>query len=101
MLGLVAVPIMDERNLTPEQFGNIASSFFWLSALGGIAGGFLANRFSSKILILGMMLVWSACQLPILGSASIGTIVVCRMVLGVSQGAGLAGRRSCDLQTLP
>ena len=30
VLGLVAVPMMDELGLTPKQFGDIGSGFFWL-----------------------------------------------------------------------
>jgi MFS family permease len=86
VLGLVAVPMMDELKLTPEQFGRIGSSFFWLFAISGVAGGFLANRFRIKLLILSMVLMWSLCQLPIVYSASISTIVVCRAALGAGEG---------------
>lgn len=86
VLGLVAVPMMDELKLTPVQFGQIGSSFFWLFAVSGVAGGFLANRFKVKLLILSMVLVWSLCQLPIIYSASISTIVLCRAALGAGEG---------------
>jgi MFS family permease len=85
-LGLVAVPMMDELRLTPKQFGDIGSGFFWLFAIGGVFGGFLADRFKARTLILGMVLLWSLCQVPIAWTASIGTIIVCRAVLGASQG---------------
>ena len=87
-LGLVAVPMMDELRLTPKQFGDIGSGFFWLFAIGGVFGGFLADRFKARTLILGMVLIWSLCQVPIAYTASIGTIIVCRAILGVSQGPG-------------
>ena len=86
VLGLVAVPMMNELRLTPKQFGDIGSGFFWLFAIGGVFGGFLADRFKTRALILGMVLLWSLCQVPIAYSASIGTIIVCRAVLGVAQG---------------
>jgi MFS family permease len=86
VLGLVAVPMMDELGLTPKQFGNIGSGFFWLFAIGGVFGGFLANRFKAGTLILGMVLIWSVCQLPIGYTASIWTIIICRAVLGAAQG---------------
>ena len=85
-LGLVAVPMMDELHLSPKQFGDIGSGFFWLFAIGGVFGGFLANRFKAGALITGMVLIWSACQLPIAWTASIWTIIICRAVLGVAQG---------------
>lgn len=85
-LGLVAVPMMDELRLTPKEFGDIGSGFFWLFAIGGVFGGFLADRFKARTLIFGMVLLWSLCQLPIAATASIGTIIVCRAILGASQG---------------
>ena len=86
VLGLVAVPMMDELKLTPQQFGAIGSSFFWLFAVGGVAGGFLANRFATRMLVLCMVLIWSICQLPIAYAASTATIIACRVVLGFSEG---------------
>ncbi|MBV8925352.1 MAG: MFS transporter [Bradyrhizobium sp.] len=86
VLGLVAVPMMDELRLSPKQFGDIGSGFFWLFAIGGVFGGFLANRFKAGALITGMVLIWSVCQLPIGYTASAWTIVICRAVLGVAQG---------------
>jgi MFS family permease len=84
-LGLVAVPMMDELRLTPQEFGAIGSSFFWLFAIGGVAGGFLADRFETRLLVLCMALIWSICQLPIAYSTSVATIIICRSVLGVGE----------------
>lgn len=86
VLGLVAVPMMDELGLTPREFGAIGSSFFWLFAVGGVAGGFLADRFETKLLVLGMVLIWSICQLPIAYAASTATVIACRLVLGIGEG---------------
>jgi MFS family permease len=65
-LGLVAVPTMDELHFSPKQFGDIGSGFFWLFAIGGVFGGFLANRLKAGALITGMVLIWSAasCRSP-------------------------------------
>jgi len=86
VLGLVAVPMMEELTLTPQEFGAIASSFFWLFAIGGVAGGFLANRFETRLLVLGMVLIWSICQLPLAYSSSVATIILCRLLLGLGEG---------------
>src|SRR5262249_61698809 len=71
VLGLVAVPMMDELRLTPKQFGDIGSGFFWLFAIGGVLGGFLAHRFQTPALITGMGLIWAVSQFPIGYTASI------------------------------
>jgi MFS family permease len=78
--------MMDELRLTPKQFGDIGSGFFWLFAIGGVLGGFLANHFRAGVLITGMVLIWSVTQLPIGYTASISVIIVCRAVLGAVRG---------------
>jgi MFS family permease len=44
VVGLAAVPIMQELELTPKQFGLVGSSFFFLFSLSAILVGFVANR---------------------------------------------------------
>jgi MFS family permease len=77
---------MDELRLSPKEFGDLGSGFFWLFAVGGVFGGFLANRFRTRTLIFAMVLIWSFSQLPIAFSASIATIFLCRALLGIAQG---------------
>ncbi|WP_077037425.1 MFS transporter [Pelomonas sp. KK5] len=86
VLGLVAVPMMDELKLSPTEFGVIGSSFFWLFAISGIAGGFLADRLSTRWMLLVMALAWSVCQLPMALSGSIAVMIVSRVLLGIGEG---------------
>jgi MFS family permease len=85
-IGLVAVPMMTELKLTPTEFGFIAGSFFWLFSISGVVGGFLANRFSAKWILMVLVVIWSLAQLPIILSSSIAMIVVSRVVLGIGEG---------------
>ena len=41
VVGLAAQPIMAELKLSPEQFGLLGSSFFFLFAISGIVVGFI------------------------------------------------------------
>ncbi|MEJ8854013.1 MFS transporter [Variovorax robiniae] len=86
VLGLVAVPMMEDLKLTPTEFGVIGSSFFWLFTFSGIAGGFLADRFQAKWLLLAMAVIWSVCQLPMAYSSSIAVIIAARVLLGIGEG---------------
>ena len=86
VLGLVAVPMMEDLKLTPSQFGLIGSSFFWLFAVSGIVGGFLADRLSTKWMLFVMALSWSLFQLPIALSSSLGIIIAARVMLGAGEG---------------
>lgn len=86
IIGLVAVPMMDELKLTPTEFGVIGGSFFWLFAVAGVIGGFIADRVATKWFIAGMALVWALVQFPIAYTSSIAAIIACRFLLGVSEG---------------
>ncbi len=86
VLGLVAVPMMAELQLTPSQFGILAGSFFWLFAMGGVLGGWLADRFATKWIIATMAASWALLQFPLVVSSSLIVIGVCRVLLGMAEG---------------
>src|SRR5262245_39237399 len=44
VIGIAAVPMMQELRLSPREFGLIGSSFFLLFSLSAIVTGFIANR---------------------------------------------------------
>jgi MFS transporter, ACS family, D-galactonate transporter len=86
VVGLAAKPIMEELGLTHDEFGFLGSSFFFLFAVAGIAGGFLANRVQTRHMLFAMAIVWSLVQFPMLGTVTLQTLVVCRILLGAGEG---------------
>lgn len=86
VLGLAAVPIMQELGLNHTEFGLIATSFFTLFSVGGVIGGFLVNRIASKWVLVALALIWSLCQLPMMVSASVAALVMNRIALGFGEG---------------
>ncbi|MBL0900859.1 MAG: MFS transporter, partial [Reyranella sp.] len=86
VVGLAAKPIMEELNLTHEQFGFLGSSFFFLFAVAGVAGGFLANRVQTRHLLFAMAIAWSLVQFPMLATVTFETLVICRVLLGAGEG---------------
>jgi MFS family permease len=86
VLGLVATPLMKELGLSPAQYGLLAGCFFFLFAITGVAGGFLANRWPTRWLLLAMALLWSVVQLPIAYSSSLAMLIACRVLLGAGEG---------------
>jgi MFS family permease len=91
VLGLVAAPISKELHLSATQFGAVASSFYVLFIVSAVVIGFVGNRVSSKWLLVVLVLIWSAAQLPILFSAAgFVTLVATRILLGVGEGPSLA-----------
>jgi MFS family permease len=86
VVGLAAQPIMAELKLSPEQFGLIGSSFFFLFAISAVVVGFITNRVQTRHTLLIMAIVWSVVQFPMLGTVSLEVLIACRIVLGAGEG---------------
>jgi ACS family D-galactonate transporter-like MFS transporter len=86
VIGIAAVPIMQELKITPSQFGLIGSSFFLLFALSAVVTGFVVNRVQTRWVLVAMGLVWALTQFPMMGAAGFGTILACRIALGAGEG---------------
>jgi MFS family permease len=90
VVGLAAVPIMREMDLTPKQYGALGSSFFLLFSLSGVLVGFQANRRPTRWIILLLATAWALVQFPMIGAVSFTTLLICRVLLGVGEGPGAA-----------
>jgi MFS transporter, ACS family, D-galactonate transporter len=86
VVGIAAVPIMQELKLGPRQFGLLGSSFFLLSAISSVATGFLVNRVQTRWVLLAMGFIWALIQFPMIGSVGFETLVACRIALGAGEG---------------
>ena len=86
VIGIAAVPIMQELQLSPRQFGLIGSSFYLLFSVSAIVTGFIVNRVQTRWALLTMGLVWALTQFPMLGTVGFATLVACRVALGAGEG---------------
>jgi MFS family permease len=86
VIGIAAVPIMRDLQLSPRQFGLIGSSFFLLFSLSAIVTGFIVNRFQTRWALLVMGLIWALTQFPMLGTVGFTTLIACRVALGAGEG---------------
>lgn len=86
VVGLAGAPIMDELKLSPEQFGLLGSSFFFLFSISAIIVGFIVNRVDTRWVLLAMAVIWSVAQFPMVGTVSFTTLLICRIILGAGEG---------------
>jgi MFS transporter, ACS family, D-galactonate transporter len=86
VIGIAAVPIMQELKLSPSEFGLVGSSFYLLFALSAVVTGFVVNRVQTRWVLVAMGLVWALTQFPMMGAAGFGTLVACRIALGAGEG---------------
>jgi MFS family permease len=86
VVGLAGVPIMTELKLEPEQFGLLGSSFFFLFSIAAIIVGFVVNRIDTRWVLLVLAAIWALAQFPMVGTVSFTTLLICRVILGASEG---------------
>lgn len=86
VIGLASVPIMNELHLNHAQFGSLGSAFFLLFSVSGVIVGFLANRISTKLIMLVMGIIWALALLPMTVVESFSVLFWSRVVLGAAEG---------------
>lgn len=86
VLGLAAVPLMEELDIGKSTYGLISSSFYLLFSLSGLVVGFFSARVSSRALLLVMAALWAVAQLPVLVVAAVPSLIAGRVLLGMAEG---------------
>jgi len=78
-------PIVDTFTLTDAQFGLLTSVFLWVYAALSPFGGFLADKFSKKGVIVGSLIVWSAVTLWTGFVKTFPEMLAARAIMGISE----------------
>jgi MFS transporter, ACS family, D-galactonate transporter len=86
VVGLSSTAIINELHLTHAQFGALGSAFFLLFSLSGVAIGFVANRVTTKSIMLVMGVIWALMLLPMAGPVSYVVMLLSRVILGAAEG---------------
>jgi MFS family permease len=86
VLGIAAVPLMKQLGITPEQFGLVGSAMFLTFGVAQLVAAPIANKVSSKWILLVLCLLWSVAQVPILLFASLPALWASRLLLGAVEG---------------
>ncbi|MEU7584467.1 MFS transporter [Streptomyces sp. NPDC041068] len=87
VLGLAGPEIRADFDLTRQEFGTAQSAFFALFSVAALGVSLLTRRVRTTPLLLVLVLLWSAAQLPMLWSAAgFGTLLATRVLLGAAEG---------------
>lgn len=90
VLGIIAQPMARELGLTSAQIGLVGSLFFLAFTIGGFFAGVINRYTSLRWALLILAAVWSVVMLPLVLAATLTTLIVCRMLLGLAEGPSTA-----------
>jgi MFS transporter, ACS family, D-galactonate transporter len=86
VLGATAPVLMRDMNISPSQYGYLASAFFIAFVASTIPIGLISDRISNKLLLGIMAAIWSMSQLPMIVPTTFGVLLASRVVLGAAEG---------------
>lgn len=78
-------PIVADFDLNDAQFGLLTSVFLWSYGFVSPFGGFLADRYSRKLVIVVSVFIWSAVTLWTGYVKSFEEMLVTRVLMGISE----------------
>ncbi|MFI9023885.1 MFS transporter [Streptomyces sp. NPDC053560] len=90
VLGLAAVPLMDELGIGRSTYGLIAGSFYLLFSVSGLVVGFLSARVGTRGILFTLTMLWAVAQLPALIAAAVPALIAGRVLLGAAEGPAAA-----------
>lgn len=86
-ISLGATQLMAELTITPVQMGLVLSSFYIGYSLMQLPGGWLADRFGSRIVVICAIAFWSVFTIISGLAGSFASLLVIRFLFGLGEGA--------------
>ncbi len=85
MITTMRDPILVDVPMSDAQFGLLTSVFLWVYGLLSPAGGFLADRYGRRVVILASLGVWSAVTWLTGRATTLNELLVARGLMGISE----------------
>ena len=85
MLTTMRGSIMADISMTEAQFGLLTSVFLWIYAFVSPIGGFMADRFSRRMVIIVSIVAWSVITCVTGFARTFGELLALRALLGLAE----------------
>jgi len=85
-LSIAAPTMMKQLSIAPKHFGFVLAAFTFGYAIAQIPGGYLADRFGAKRLLIVSPILWSAFTGLTGLTASLIALIVVRVLFGMAEG---------------
>ena len=92
-LSIVAPFLSKELGLDPVQMGLLFSAFAWSYAIANLPGGYLIDRFGSRMVYGIAQLAWSVATLVLGLVSGFAALFGLRFAVGTRRGAGVPGQQ--------
>ncbi len=96
-LAIAGPVITKDLGLNAQQMGFIFSAFGWAYVIGQLPGGWLLDRFGSKLVYAGSLLLWSGFTIAqgfvgfFTGGAAVLALFALRFMLGIAESPSFPG----------
>jgi len=91
MIASMREPLKADIAMTDAQFGLLTSVFLWTYGIFSPLGGFLADRFNRRTVIVGSLFCWSMASWLTGRVHSVDALIIMRVLLGLSQACYIPG----------
>ena len=85
MLTTMRASVIEDIQMTDAQFGLLTSAFLWFYAVACPFGGFFADRFSRRLVVVSSVFAWSAITVITAYATTFEHFALLRAMLGLSQ----------------
>lgn len=86
VIGLAAIPIMQDLGISPQQFGLVNSGMFLAFLVAQLVVAPFSTKLPARWMILAMCGLWAVSNLPVAIFATLPALWVSRLLLGAGEG---------------
>lgn len=100
-MSVIAVPVSKEFGFSPSQMGMVLSAFFLGFAVMTPVGGYLADRYGARRVLMAVIVLWSLFTGLTALSFSLVSLIIVRTLFGAAEGSFPAASSVAVAEVMP